>query len=157
MHHRTTSGQQPAAGCGAGCTFAHLGVSQEAVAASGRLASASFVDCTFAANSALPPTRAPPIISATNSADVRLERCAFPGTAAAGAPVFMAEGGALFFSDTLRAVAVPPQRGAAPRDEAAALPLEDEPVPTVFLQGGDEWLLDTQQARRPLAELCMSN
>lgn len=132
-------------------------MSQEAALITGSSASASFVNCTFAANSEQPPTRAPPIVAAAGSAELRLERCSFPGTAAAGAPVLSASGGALFFSDTLRAVAVPPPRGGAQRDEAATLPLEDVPVPPVFLQGGDEWLLDTQQVRRlPLTIAALS-
>lgn len=146
-----TAGSNTQCWC-AGCTFSHLGVNQEAVLISGASASASFVNCTFASNSEQPPTRAPPIVAAAGSAELRLERCAFPGTATAGAPVLSATDGALFFSDTLRAVAVPPPRGAAQRDEAATLPLEDVPVPPVFLQGGDEWLLDAQQVRqRPRA------
>ena len=143
----------------AGCTFSNLGVDQEAALIAGRLASASFVNCTFAANSAAtakdPP---PPVISATGSADVRLERCEFPpvspatarrpGAAATPATVLAAEGNALYFSDAPRAVAAAPAAGEdGPPAAMETLPLADVPVPPIFLQGGDEWLLDTQQVR----------
>eukprot|EP00892_Ulva_mutabilis_P002879 jgi/Ulvmu1/12592/UM092_0022.1 len=140
-----------------GCTFSSLGVGEETALISGRTASASFVNCTFTAAPPPAESAAPPVIAATGGADVRLERCAFapisPPPGGSGPAVLAAADGALYFSDVRRAVTAAPDDGdgaaaltpAAGEEVGETFPLDDAPVPPIFLRGGDEWLLDTQQ------------